>query len=272
MALIEIKDLQKTYDSGEVQVRALRGVSLSVEQGTSLAIMGTSGSGKSTLMNLLGCLDRPTGGTYLLDGVDVSRLGRDELADIRNRVIGFVFQNFNLLSRTSAQENVELPLIYAGVGRAERHRRAREALDRVGLGERVTHHPSQLSGGQQQRVAIARALVGNPRLILADEPTGNLDSRTSVEVMAIFQDLVTAGMTVVLVTHEPDIAEYAERVITVRDGLICGDVRHAPKCALEQLKALPDPDAESSRGKISQSADHTPVSAASIEAPPAPAV
>ena len=250
MALIEINNLQKIYDSGEVQVRALRGVSLAIEPGMLVAIMGTSGSGKSTLMNILGCLDRPTSGTYLLDGTDVSKLSRDELADIRNRFIGFVFQNFNLLARTSAQENVELPLVYAGVPRAERHVRSREALIKVGLEKRMDHHPSQLSGGQQQRVAIARAIAGKPRLLLADEPTGNLDSRTSVEVMGIFQDLVKAGITVVLVTHEPDIAEYAHRVITVRDGHICADITHDPLDAHEQLKLIPDPDEELAKGGV----------------------
>lgn len=258
MALIEIKNLQKIYDSGEVQVKALRGVSLAIEQGILVAIMGTSGSGKSTLMNILGCLDRPSDGTYFLDGTDVSKLSRDELADIRNRVIGFVFQSFNLLSRTSAQENVELPLIYGGVPRAERHRRSREALIKVGLEKRMDHHPSQLSGGQQQRVAIARAIVGNPRLVLADEPTGNLDSRTSVEVMAIFQDLVKTGITVVLVTHEPDIAEYAHRVITVRDGHICADVTHPPLDAAEQLKIMPDPDEELTQGNVPHSTQRLP--------------
>ena len=268
MALIEIKDLRKTYDSGEVQVKALRGVSLAIEQGKLVAIMGTSGSGKSTLMNILGCLDRPTDGTYLLDGTDVSKLNRNQLADIRNHVIGFVFQNFNLLARTSAQENVELPLVYAGVGRAERHERSREALIKVGLGKRMDHHPSQLSGGQQQRVAIARAIAGRPRLILADEPTGNLDSRTSVEVMAIFQSLVKSGITVVLVTHEPDIATYAERVITVRDGHICSDITHEPVDASEQLKTMPDPDAELSAGSA---ASQQQAGTASTETPAAEA-
>jgi putative ABC transport system ATP-binding protein len=228
MSLIEIRDLRKTYDSGEVQVHALRGVSLDIERGESVAIMGSSGSGKSTLMNILGCLDRPTGGLFRLDGEDVARLDRNRLAEIRNRVIGFVFQSFNLLSRTSALENVELPMVYAGVGRRERRTRAVSALERVGLGDRIDHRPNQLSGGQQQRVAIARALVTDPPLILADEPTGNLDSRTSVEIMHLFQQLVASGMTVVLVTHEADIAAYAGRVIEVRDGLILSDERRAP--------------------------------------------
>jgi len=223
MALIEIRDLVKTYDAGDVQVHALRGVSLDIEAGESVAIMGSSGSGKSTLMNILGCLDRPTSGSYRLDGEEVARLGRDRLADIRNRTLGFVFQSFNLLSRTSAVENVELPLVYAGVPRRERRKRALEALERVGLGERGEHRPNQLSGGQQQRVAIARAIVTRPRVILADEPTGNLDSATSVEIMGVLGELVAGGITVVLVTHEPDIAAHASRVIEVRDGLIRSD-------------------------------------------------
>ncbi|PYS95184.1 MAG: macrolide ABC transporter ATP-binding protein [Acidobacteria bacterium] len=212
---------------GDVEVRALDDVSLSVEVGGFVAIMGASGSGKSTLMNLIGCLDRPTSGRYLLEGQEVSRLGRDALAEIRNRMLGFVFQSFNLLTRTSAVENVELPLIYAGVPAAERRRRAAEALRRVGLDGRLDHHPSQLSGGQQQRVAIARALVTQPRVILADEPTGNLDSRTSVEVMALLTDLNAAGLTVVLVTHEPDIAACAGRVVRMQDGRIHSDERRA---------------------------------------------
>ncbi len=232
MALLQLEDIWKTYVMGDTELHALRGVSLSVEPGEFTAIMGASGSGKSTLMNLLGCLDRPTHGRYLLDGEDVSAMGRDELAEIRNRTIGFVFQNFNLLPRTSAVENVELPLLYAGLGAAERHARARAALERVGLAERADHHPNQLSGGQQQRVAIARALVNEPRLLLADEPTGNLDSRTSVEVMALLQELGRGGITVVLVTHEPDIAEYSSRVIVMRDGQVRSDARRAPRPAV----------------------------------------
>jgi putative ABC transport system ATP-binding protein len=198
------------------------------------AIMGASGSGKSTMMNLLGCLDRPTSGRYLLEGQDISARTNDELAQLRNQTLGFVFQNFNLLSRTSALENVELPLLYSNVPAAERHARARESLERVGLGERIDHHPNQMSGGQQQRVAIARALVNRPRILLADEPTGNLDSRTSEDVMALFQELGRTGITVILVTHEPDIAAYAARVITMRDGLVRSDIRQVPRAATAQ--------------------------------------
>jgi putative ABC transport system ATP-binding protein len=224
-ALLEIDKVTKAYQLGDVPVQVLHGVSLTIEPGESVAIMGASGSGKSTLMNILGCLDRPSSGRYVLDGRDVSRLSRGELAEVRNRTIGFVFQNFNLLSRTSAVENVELPMVYAGVSTRERTRRAKAALEKVGLGQRMDHHPSQLSGGQQQRVAIARALVTNPKLILADEPTGNLDSRTSVEIMALFQELGHSGITVVLVTHENDIAAYARRVIVLKDGLVKDDRR-----------------------------------------------
>ena len=230
-ALIEIDRVVKTYTMGDVSVEALRGVSLAIDDGEFVAIMGASGSGKSTLMNVLGCLDRPTSGSYQLGGEEVSRLSAERLARTRNRVIGVVFQSFNLLARTSALENVELPLLYAGVHARERHARATEALRRVGLGDRAGHHPNQMSGGQQQRVAIARALVNAPRLLLADEPTGNLDSRTSEDVMRIFQELGRTGITVVLVTHEPDIAEYAARVITMRDGLILSDERRTPRAA-----------------------------------------
>jgi putative ABC transport system ATP-binding protein len=209
---------------GDVEVRALRGISLSIGGGEFLAVMGASGSGKSTFMNLIGCLDRPTRGSYLLNGRDVGKLSRDQLARVRGEQIGFVFQGFNLLPRTSAVENVELPLLYQGIGARERHSRAAEALRRVGLGDRLDHSPSQLSGGQQQRVAIARALVNRPALLLADEPTGNLDSRTSVEVMGIFQELNEQGLTVLLVTHEPDIAEHARRVVTFKDGVLLSDV------------------------------------------------
>ncbi len=226
--LLVLEDITKVYVMGDVEVRALAGVSLGIDKGEFVAIMGSSGSGKSTLMNVLGCLDRPTSGRYELAGRDVSRLGRNQLASIRNQVLGFVFQSFNLLSRTSAVENVELPLMYAGVGTRERRRRAVAALERVGLGARLDHHPRQLSGGQQQRVAIARAIVTEPKVILADEPTGNLDSRTSVEVMALFQELGRQGMTIALVTHEPDIAVHASRVIVVKDGTVKSDERQTP--------------------------------------------
>ena len=228
MPIIELGDITKRYQMGDVTVHALRGVSLDIDAGDFVAIMGTSGSGKSTLMNIIGCLDRPTSGRYLLAGREVSRLDGDQLAQIRNHFIGFVFQSFNLLRRTSALDNVELPLIYADVIARERRRRAQAALERVGLGARLDHHPSQLSGGQQQRVAIARAIVTEPKIIVADEPTGNLDSRTSIEIMALFQELGRSGITVILVTHEPDIAEYASRVVVVKDGRFKSDVRRTP--------------------------------------------
>jgi putative ABC transport system ATP-binding protein len=226
--LIRLEGIEKTYRMGDVEVKALRGVTLDIAEGEFLAVMGSSGSGKSTLMNILGCLDKPTAGSYRLAGEDVANKDRNGLADIRGRTLGFVFQSFNLLTRTSALENVELPLVYTGVGTRDRRRRAKAALERVGLGDRLDHHPAQLSGGQQQRVAIARALVGNPRLILADEPTGNLDSQTSTEVMALFQELSASGITIALVTHEPDIAAHAARVIVVRDGLVRSDERQTP--------------------------------------------
>jgi len=235
MALLRLDDVRKVYSLGDVEVRALDGVSFSVEPAEFIAIMGSSGSGKSTLMNILGCLDKPTSGAYVLGGKEVSKLGRGELAEVRNHMLGFVFQSFNLLSRTTAMENVELPLVYAGVGSKERRRRAAEALTRVGLGQRLEHRPSQLSGGQQQRVAIARAIVNTPQVILADEPTGNLDSRTSVEVIALFQELWTTGLTVLIVTHEPDIAEFASRVILVKDGKIQSDERRTPRMAKDEL-------------------------------------
>jgi putative ABC transport system ATP-binding protein len=256
---IRLEGIFKTYDLGEVQVHALRGISLEIYPGEFVAIMGASGSGKSTLMNILGCLDKPTRGHYFLDGKDVSGLTRHELAKIRSQKIGFVFQQFNLLSRTSALENVELPTIYAGVPPEERERRGREALERVGLSQRSGHFPSQLSGGQQQRVAIARALVNSPSLLLADEPTGNLDSRPSVEIMDIFQRLNTEhGLTVVIVTHEQDIAHYAKRAIEFRDGRTKKDVLIQDRLiASEVLPTLPSPEDDLVQGgENSQSNGH----------------
>ncbi|MFZ3101770.1 MAG: ABC transporter ATP-binding protein [Desulfitobacteriaceae bacterium] len=221
--MINLKGIKKIYVTGDIEVAALRGVNLHIGEAEFVSIMGPSGSGKSTMMNILGCLDTPTAGEYFLNGIDVAKATSNELASVRNRKIGFVFQGFNLLARTTAVENVELPLLYAGMGSKERHQRALEALKSVGLGDRVHHKPKELSGGQQQRVAIARALVNRPAMILADEPTGNLDSRSSEEVMAIFQTLHAAGNTILIVTHEPDIAEYTRRIVRFRDGQIEGD-------------------------------------------------
>jgi putative ABC transport system ATP-binding protein len=239
-AVICAEDIHKYYELGETRVHALRGVSVEVRRSEFVAVMGASGSGKSTFMNILGCLDRPTSGRYLLEGVDVSQHDKRALALIRNQKIGFVFQGFNLLARTTALENTELPTLYSKVSKEERHRRAVEALEMVGLADRAEHFPSQMSGGQQQRVAVARALVNRPSILLADEPTGNLDSRTSVEIMEVFQDLNDKGLTIVMVTHEHDIAEFAKRVLVFRDGRIRKDepVRSRPRAA-EVLKTMP---------------------------------
>jgi putative ABC transport system ATP-binding protein len=239
--VIRIERVSKIYHTGDITVHALRALSLSVHHGEFVAIMGPSGSGKSTLMNIIGCLDRPTKGQYFLEGVDVSTMGKAALADTRNKRVGFVFQSFNLVARTSALENVELPLLYAGVGAAERHRRSRAALAEVGLSDREKNMPNQLSGGQQQRVALARSLVNNPSIILADEPTGALDTRTSVEVMGIFQRLnQEKNLTIIVVTHEPDVARYAQRIVHFRDGRISSDEQVTERSiASEVLKTLP---------------------------------
>jgi putative ABC transport system ATP-binding protein len=228
MALIDIADIRKTYVMGEEEVQALRGVSLRVEKGEYVAIMGPSGSGKSTLMNLIGCLDTPSAGSYRLNGVEVAEMSDDQLAEIRNREIGFVFQTFNLLPRTSAVAQVELPLVYAGLAKKERHQRAVDVLKAVGLGDRLGHQPSELSGGQRQRVAVARALITHPSLILADEPTGNLDSKTGADIMALFDELNTSGNTIIVVTHEEDIAGHARRIVRLLDGAIVDDSPNEP--------------------------------------------
>jgi putative ABC transport system ATP-binding protein len=248
--VVNLTDVHKTYHTGDVDVHAVRGVSLEIQRGEFVALMGASGSGKSTLMNILGCLDRPTSGRYLLDDADVSGLDRDQLADIRNHKLGFVFQGFNLLPRTSARENVELPLLYGtrSLSNPQMREKADAVLASVGLGGREDHHPSQLSGGQQQRVAIARALVNDPEVVLADEPTGNLDSRTSIEIMGIFQQLNERGITIIMVTHEPDIASYARRNVVMRDGVILKDfdVTQRLNAATELEKIAPiDSDAQS---------------------------
>ncbi|MBM3821556.1 MAG: ABC transporter ATP-binding protein [Verrucomicrobia bacterium] len=239
--IIKLEDYRRTYRNGSLEVHAVRGVNLSIFPGEFVAIMGASGSGKSTMMNTIGCLDRPTGGKYLLDGVDINSLNRDQLADLRNQKLGFVFQGFNLLTRTSASENVELPMLYTRppIPAQEQRIRALEALKMVGLADRGDHHPNQLSGGQQQRVAIARALVNRPRVLLADEPTGNLDTRTSIEVMGVFQSLNDQGITIVMVTHELDIARFAKRKVVMRDGLIKTDEAVADRSfAAEELGKL----------------------------------
>ena len=239
--VIQLQDIRKTYRTGDVEVHAVRGVSLEVSQGEFVALMGASGSGKSTLMNIIGCLDRPTQGKYLLDGIDVSQLSRDELADIRNQKIGFVFQGFNLLSRTSALENVELPMLYSRQRLAGPGQRARalQALETVGLADRADHKPNELSGGQQQRVAVARALANQPALLLADEPTGNLDSRTSVDIMGVFQKLNDQGITIVMVTHELDIAQYTRRMVVMRDGKVVSDAPVGKRLSAEtELRRL----------------------------------
>jgi putative ABC transport system ATP-binding protein len=240
-AVIQLQDIHKTYHTGEVDVHAVRGVTLDIAQGEFVALMGASGSGKSTMMNIIGCLDRPTGGKYLLDGIDVSQLDRDELADIRNQKIGFVFQGFNLLARTTALENVELPMLYTRqrLSGSSQRERALKALDTVGLADRADHKPNQLSGGQQQRVAIARALSNEPSLLLADEPTGNLDTRTSIDIMGVFQKLNDLGMTIVMVTHELDIAQYTKRMVVMRDGKVVGDTAVAKRLsAASELRRL----------------------------------
>ncbi len=240
-AVIELRDLSRTYTTGEVEVKAVRGVTLDIHRGDFVAIMGASGSGKSTLMNTLGCLDQPTGGSYVLDGTAVAGLGRKALARLRNRKLGFVFQSFNLLARTTALENVELPMAYSTpiVSLGDRRRRAIQTLEKVGLGDRLGHRPSQLSGGQQQRIAIARALVNNPELVLADEPTGNLDTRTSNEIMGLFQELNNSGITIVMVTHELDIAAYCKRIVVMRDGRIISDTRNENRrSAIAELETL----------------------------------
>jgi putative ABC transport system ATP-binding protein len=243
--VVRLVDVHKTYRTGELEVHAVRGVSLDIHRGEFVALMGASGSGKSTLMNILGCLDRPTAGRYVLDAADVSALNRDQLADIRNRKLGFVFQNFNLLPRTSARENVELPLLYGDrhLTGAQLREKADRVLSSVGLAGREDHHPSQLSGGQQQRVAIARALINDPEVVLADEPTGNLDSRTSVEIMGIFQQLNERGITIVMVTHEQDIAAYARRNVLIRDGVVQNDRAVSERLdAARELQKIPPVD------------------------------
>jgi putative ABC transport system ATP-binding protein len=241
-ALIDLREITKTYDMGEVKITALHAINLKIFSGEMIAIQGASGSGKSTLMNILGCLDRPTSGTYILNDQDVSKMTPNQLARVRNKMIGFVFQGFNLLSRTSALENVELPLVYSGVNRKQSKRMATEALKSLGLAERISHLPNQLSGGQQQRVAISRALVTQPQMILADEPTGNLDTVTSLEVMAVFQELNSKGITIVLITHEYDISLYCRRVVVLKDGRIVKDLLNEPRNALADKEVA---DAES---------------------------
>lgn len=249
MPLIELRDIEKTYDLGEVQVRALRATTLMIEQGEYLALMGASGSGKSTLMNTLGCLDRPTKGSYRLDGEEVVTMTQDQRAQLRNRRIGFVFQNFNLLARTSALENVSLPLLYCrGMSMKDRKQRAVEMLERVGLGDRMDHHPGQLSGGQQQRVAIARSLVNQPSILLADEPTGNLDTRTSRDVMRLFEKLnEESGITLIVVTHDPQVARFSKRSVVLRDGVIVADTTDFTQ-AIQAVQSAPDLDAPDSNG------------------------
>jgi putative ABC transport system ATP-binding protein len=239
--VIQLREFVRTYKTGEVEVKAVRGVTLDIHRGEFVAIMGSSGSGKSTLMNTIGCLDQPTSGTYLLDGVAVANLDRKQLAKLRNKKLGFVFQSFNLLARTSAQENVELPLFYSHplVTLGDRHNRSVQALEKVGLGQRRDHLPSQLSGGQQQRVAIARALVSRPEVLLADEPTGNLDTRTSIEIMGLFQELNESGITIVMVTHELDIAAYCKRMVVMRDGQVISDtLNENRRVARDEIAAL----------------------------------
>ncbi len=234
--IITLENIRKTYDLGQVQIEVLKGLNTSILKNEYVAIMGPSGSGKSTLMNILGCLDKPTKGSYILNGTDVSRMNDDELAEVRNKEIGFVFQTFNLLARLSGIENVALPLIYAGVRKADRLQRAENILKAVGLGHRMHHRPNELSGGERQRVAVARALVNNPSIILADEPTGNLDTKTSYEIMELFEDIHKKGNTVIIVTHEEDIARYAHRIIRIRDGMIESDERNANKLDPTELR------------------------------------